>query len=126
MRMIWLVSLLVLAGCSEPPERRPGLGQTASAVHPDLDWTTFPVGRKPRPIIVLDSLPKPGMTVTLAPAPAPPATMLVTLPDGPAELRTITADEAVTAMGARRGGPSVGATLASAAFNTDRGKVTLP
>lgn len=126
-RTIWLmVPVLVLAGCTESSQRPPVSPQTASVTHPDLDWTAFPVDSKPRPIVLLDPLPKPGMSVTLASAPTPPATMAVTLPDGPAELRTISADEAVTAMGAYRSGPAVQATLTSAQFETDRGDVTLP
>ncbi|MCE7007881.1 hypothetical protein LWC34_34425 [Kibdelosporangium philippinense] len=126
MRKLWLVvPVLVLSGCS-PAQREPAVAQPASAVHPDLDWTTFPVDRKPRPIILLDPLPKPGMELTLASAPTPPATMPVTLPDGVVSWPTINAEAALLAMGARRGGPSVPATLASASFDTDRGKVTLP
>ncbi|WP_370019593.1 hypothetical protein [Planotetraspora sp. GP83] len=114
------------------------------------DWRAFPVHRTPRPILLLDELPKVegeaagnAKTALLARRFELAGTLpehaggkvTVLLSDGSASLDSITAAEAFEAMNALKGPvegtPSpplriTGATLGSALFSTDRGPRTLP
>jgi hypothetical protein len=114
-------------------------------------WREFPVDRRPRPLVLVDEVPKvagfssdagkvaalAGEYEVAAPLPAAPAArMSVNLPDGPAELAVLPAAEAVTQL--RNPTVTVGAEprpkplritrveFGTAAFRTDRGEVRLP
>jgi len=114
-------------------------------------WRDFPIAREPRPIVLLDEVPKQVGFATdegklaaiagryeLATAlpPAPPARLTVNLPDGPAELPSSTAEEALRRMRAApqqdKADPNAAPLkitkieLGTAAFRTDRGEVRLP
>ncbi|TCO57200.1 hypothetical protein [Actinocrispum wychmicini] len=137
MRAVWLVVLLVLAGCAttRPQPTKP----TSAPRSPDA-WAGFPVGRKPRPIVLLHTMPRAhrvdgrsadaGRSSTFEtdpPSIAPTAN--VRLWDGMAVLPTIDASTALRAMLAQTKSPPLRVTrvdFGAAQFDTDRGPLTLP
>jgi hypothetical protein len=114
-------------------------------------WADFPVGRRPRPIVLIGQLVREsgyrtddakvamatGRITLRARLPDGPATVPVSLPDGTYHLRAISATQAFTVV-ARLGDPKnapgsspaplaiTTVTLGSAIFPTDRGQRALP
>ncbi len=111
-------------------------------------WERFPAGARPRPLVISTPprLPDDGFTGSDAKEAAlagrfrlaatlpsaPPPTMRVTLPDGPAELPTLTAEAAVDSLSAASIGstgpelPITRVALGTATFSSDRGPLPLP
>jgi hypothetical protein len=159
-RALLLAAVVVGAGgCARTPRRGEGVAPGAPGEEPadgptGFDakvlepWRDFPVDRRPRPLVLTAELPKmEGFTTGDAKIaalagryelagplpPDPPARLPVTLPDGPAQVATITAAQALDLMRAGRTPQPSGlplkvtkVELSSAPFRTDRGLVTLP
>jgi hypothetical protein len=156
-RLLSVMPLLALAaGCA--PAGTSAVGgswPTSEVVGGDAAqlaaWADFPIGRKPRPIILIgevvrqagyrsDSAKIAAMTGRFelgVALPAAPATVRVTLPDGAFSFPAITAQQAyetVRASGKPANAPDASAPpvkltavrLGTAAFAGDRGKLTLP
>src|SRR5207247_3092980 len=130
----------------------PSASQSAAA-DPLALWRDFPADRKPRPIVLIGSpfleagyhtgdakmAAGQGAFELAVPMPSvPPATLPLTLPDGPAALPTISAEQALSAIRAQSAPhkqadePSAaplritGVRLETAKFHTDRGPWELP
>jgi hypothetical protein len=146
-----------LAGCARQPKVADAVGVAAPQPEGsgDVDqalaaWKDFPVGRHPRPIVLIGQVavqPAGYQTgeakeaavaglyrVAVRLPPDPPAAT-VTLPDGPAKVPVIGAAAAVDLMKADAGADKgdnvaplaiLGFEFGSAPFTTDRGIVTLP
>ncbi|HEV2781219.1 MAG TPA: hypothetical protein VGX25_17700 [Actinophytocola sp.] len=113
-------------------------------------WASFPVDRKPRPILLLSRQPSmEGFTTDAAKLaalngnlelaaelPAAPPTVVAQLPDGPAEFPTLPAERALAdlrkeLLSSQKPNPTdalpiTRVELGSAAFPTDRGLIALP
>jgi hypothetical protein len=112
-------------------------------------WTSFPVGRKPRPIVLVTRPPTlEGFTTGAAKLaalngnyelstglPPTPPTVTAQLPDGPARFRTLPVEEALTGLQTKPPSakpnptdalPIIRVELSTARFGTDRGSLTLP
>ena len=166
--MLGLVAVSALAAlvisCGERPGVEPtvgsGVGPTADSAGAaedqaagELDaalaaWERFPAQRRPRPIVLRDSLPQVvGFTTDEAkiaalagdleltgPLPPTPATVTARLPDGEVTLPALPVQEALDGIrdsgdgGQNPAGPLRITTveLGSARFRTDRGPLTLP
>ncbi|HET9143699.1 hypothetical protein [Actinophytocola sp.] len=144
--------LLAVAACGRPPRAEPPVTtQVTSPAAPSAgpgDWATFPVDRRPRPIVLTLPLPDvAGFTTDAAkeaalagnyapPAtlPATPPTVTAQLPDGPAEFRTLPVEAALAKLLATGPTPPQPTTplpilqveLGTAEFFTDRGRIALP
>jgi hypothetical protein len=140
---------LPLLGTGDPVAAAPAQPSAPPTDAAALDaWAQFPAGAHPRPIVLsaLPQLPEGGFTsgdgklaaldgrYELAAAlPAdPPPTVAVTLPDGPAQLPTMTARQALDTLSTAppgSDGPAARIThveLGTATFGSDRGGLTLP
>jgi hypothetical protein len=150
-----VAGLLAVGGCARPAppqaydgggivDGRPPIGAQA------LDgWSDFPAGQHPRLIVLMygpvlnpgfrtDEAKMAGIDAGYALAaslpPAPPATLPVTLPDGPAQLPSVDAAGAFATLRSYEAPkephgtpvPLTGVTLGTAKFHTDRGELTLP
>lgn len=132
----------------------PGLAQEYPTLAPDAlqKWRDFPAGARPRPIVLLSGpVTNPGYatgdaklraltsgyTLPATLPPAPPATVAVSLPDGPATLPTVDVRAAFATLqhdavpqpqpGATVAPlPIVSVVLGTASYRTDRGPVDLP
>lgn len=151
-----IMVLVSITGCARPAagtgSELPAIGTVTGndpAVFLD-QWRDFPVTRKPRPVVLADGKVQEagyrtddakqavlsGRIRLAVTPPAAPKTLPVQLPDGRYTLATITATQAfeqVRAIGkdtqGKEGVPVLdftSATLGTAEFRTDRGKLRLP
>ncbi|MEV4573546.1 hypothetical protein AB0K16_09790 [Nonomuraea jabiensis] len=145
-RAILALLLMFSAACGNAPHAMTPKRMPADIPPKVLDdWATFPVDRAPRPLLIIGDLPAVGGPEHMSdglktiirnrafirkfgPVKTPPGRARVELPDGPAELPLVSAEEAFAAMTrpASDAAEVVRAELGAASFGTDRGGVKLP